>query len=127
MPKKLKALSKNEQLENCLLALSLWSEVKPRSVSLDVWKCGTLACFGGHLATWPEFQAKGVFADSDHAPALTCRSYIMNWDIAKHLFGNDEMFSARGFCGDDLYCPDRASDHTIVVNRLQTQIARLSE
>jgi len=50
-------------LSNSQLALRLWQErVKPAEVieSLGAWHCGTQACFGGHLVTWPEFQAMGV-------------------------------------------------------------------
>lgn len=121
----MKTITKDQQIKNCLLALSIWAEVPPRRVKLDSWKCGTHACFGGHMATWPEFQAKGVFPDErDGAPRMMGEDglNVGTWTVAQHLFGNHELFRVR--FGID---PKRLSDHELVVRRLEDQIVELSQ
>ena len=91
-------------LENLKLAKRKWQEVQPRHVTpgLMFWRwetdCGTLACFGGHLATWPEFQAMGVkVSDAGGRPAydsLTEDLHLEGLDVADHLFGDRELFVA---------------------------------
>lgn len=125
-------LSKDQQIVNCLLALSLWAEIPPRAVNLDKWTCGTQACFGGHLATWPEFQAMGVRprlkADDDHgagAPVFDEQSGALeSWRVAEHLFGERHIFYAKGFFPSD---NEIDTHHRTIVNRLERQIERLSE
>jgi hypothetical protein len=48
---------REDQLHNAILARELWQErVSEDEVDLGHWKCGTQACFGGHLGMWPEFR-----------------------------------------------------------------------
>lgn len=119
-----KPLTKTQQIENCLLALANWSEVSPHSVNLRVWRCGTHACFGGHLATWPEFRAKGVRTNPEGSPFMGAGTgFMWSVDVAQHLFGNSALFNARGLHADGGL---RLSDHRVVVRRLENQIAALS-
>lgn len=115
-------LSNDEQIVNCLLALSLWAEVPPECVNLGSWRCGTHACFGGHLATWPEFQAVGVMATEEGAPTEN-RLPFDSSNVAHCLFGDWNLFYAKGH-----YPIDLSSDthHETIVRRLEQQIAVLS-
>ena len=103
--------------ENCELALRLWKErVKPEQVveGLRHYRCGTQACFGGHLATWPEFQAMGVTA-YDSVPGYRGR---MGFNVAYELFGVRHLF-----CFRDAY--EEGTDHEVVVRRLERRLAEL--
>lgn len=123
-------LTTEQKLQNCILALANWNDVSPRSVRLDSWRCGTHACFGGHLARWPEFKAMGVKADiADGAPQIDTQDCLLDGsEVAEHLFGSSTMFFAAGFSrDDDLEDLREADDHRLVVNRLECQIARLTE
>jgi len=93
-------------LENLKLAKRKWQEVLPKHVTpgLVFWRwevggsCGTLACFGGHLTTWPEFQAMGVkVADSEGRPAYDSPTedlHLVGSRVARHLFGVGGLFLA---------------------------------
>jgi hypothetical protein len=127
------------QLQNCLLALLIWQQdVKPRHVDLGDWKCGTKACFGGHLTTWPEFRAKGVRSDREASPPEEYAGMSRDWGnapvlvdqngtkvatlpctVASELFGDGSLF--RSSDGEE-----GVSHHQQVVNRLQNQINRLA-
>lgn len=104
-----------EQLANLELALRLWNErVRPRKVSADLayWKCGTQACFGGHLGTWPEFQAKGVSRWSNGAPRMDDLNSV---NISQHLFGSDYLFMSRRV-------GDTGTAHAVIAKRLALAI-----
>ena len=106
-------------LHNTRLALALWKErVKPAQVVPDLraWACGTQACFGGHLATWPEFRAMGVRADCYGAPVLHGESLSQ---VPWELFGNYGLFYSR----EDW--EREGTDYEVVVKRLETHIADL--
>lgn len=128
----MKQLTKNQQIENCLLALSLWAEVPPRKVvaGLSDWTCGTQACFGGHLATWPEFRAQGV-CPTDGSPELrqpgSAEVIGYSHAVSKYLFGSFDLFHSAGHAAADDQLPRNASAHRVVVNRLEHQIQRLQE
>lgn len=117
------ALTHEQQLFNCLLARHLWvKRVKPDSVvrRLHSWKCGTQACFGGHLATWPEFQEiMGVSVSASGAPVL---NDVPTAQEDRWLFGrphNDvDLFDPRAF-------NEQGSDWEVVLNRLDTRIEEL--
>lgn len=123
-------LTNDEKVVNCLLALMRWDEVPPRAVvpSLGMWTCGTQACFGGHLATWPEFWEMGVRPSKvdfegfgigePTAWGLRCH------DVARRLFGSSDMFMAQGMCDHDDGTGRTA--HAVVVNRLESQIVELT-
>jgi hypothetical protein len=123
-------LSITKQIENCVLALHLWSEVTPRRVRLDTWHCGTHACFGGHLATWPEFRAQGVQRmNDDGEPIMHTKGGNTLWagEVSQRLFGSDDLFCMANACRADFGMPVRTSDHKLVVNRLEEQIERLTQ
>lgn len=98
-------------LENCLLARYIWkNRVTPDSVvpRLEFWRCGFQACFGGHIATWPEFLA---IPGADVAGAQPHINLDFGVDI--RLFGRGMFFAAE---------PRDETDHQIVLNRLDQQI-----
>lgn len=102
---------------NTELAWALWMvRVTPEQVvpELVSWVCGTQACFGGHLATWPEFQALGVLSPSEPF----WKMMLVSEDT--RLFGDARLFNARGAEGGR-----SVSDHEVVVNRLRKNLARL--
>lgn len=74
-------------------------------------ECGTLACFGGHLAQWPEFQEQGVFATESGAPRIEGGHNA--YGTAKVLFGCDGMFEC---------CPAMQEPHAVVLRRLDAAI-----
>lgn len=116
--------TKDEQVVNCLLALCKWSKVPPRRVALELWTCGAKACFGGHLATWPEFNAMGVSAGSEGAPRMRSpynqTEFFYASRTSHRLFG-DDLFDAHHFQeARDL------SDHALIVRRLENQIVALT-
>ena len=125
--------------ENCELALRLWKErVKPEQVveGLRHYRCGTQACFGGHLATWPEFQAMGVRCRVEGSPAITGLGSTLG--VSAHLFGTPYLFVARQvdeehgdytqyrYPGAPLDDPE-ASDHEVITLRLKAQIRKLEK
>jgi hypothetical protein len=116
----MKSLSKTEKIENVLLAMMLWAEEKPESINLRNWRCGTQACFGGRLATWPEFKAQGVRRTSRGAPHIEGTAFV-----AYHLFGHSSLFWIHGAASDDSSLGD-VTDYEIIVNRLEAQIERLT-
>jgi hypothetical protein len=102
---------RDERIVNILLAAWRWSEVSPRSVNLRTWGCGTHACFGGHLASWPEFQDKGVRVFDMNPDERGRGEPVMQLcgvghepfgkqlgprEVAYELFGNSELFDLRG-------------------------------
>ena len=129
-------------LENCKLALQLWQErVTPEMVNLDTWSsygrdCGTQACFGGWLATWPEFQAMGITqcpANTDNGnyrgePLWFAKDLTFGIEVGKELFGTS-LFAGRVYiCHDDDTAEDpELSDYELVVDRLEKQIALLEQ
>jgi hypothetical protein len=77
---------------NCQLALRIWRErVDPVMVDegLQHWRCGTTACFGGHLARWPEFRAIPDSRELNGSPDIATRGASVDF----LLFGAD-LFSA---------------------------------
>jgi hypothetical protein len=117
-----KPLSDTTQIEMCLLALMHWKKVKPSSVNLEQWRCGTQACFGGHLATWESFKDMGVQATIHGNPYHPNIGMFRVHILSKYLFGNDAMFNVRTF--DD--GRRSASDYQVIVRRLERQIEWLS-
>jgi hypothetical protein len=117
--------TKREQIELCILALMHWSKVRPVDVYLESWKCGTQACFGGHLATWDTFKALGVSNFVGEPVVGTGEQTIWASQIAALLFGDSclpRLFSARS---DEDWLRD-FDDHQIIVNRLEKCIEELS-
>lgn len=116
-------LTKDQQIENCLLALWRWADVEPRHVDLSDWKCGTQACFGGHLCAWPEFKQMGVEPYSERFPEPNIPTLnLMDADVVSHhLFGVNYLFYFRR-----PWRNEHGDDHAIVVNRLEQRIAELS-
>ena len=112
-----------QQIANLELALKKWeTEVEPGTVvrGLSAWKCGTLACFGGHLQTWPEFQAQGIKDGGYDGPLMYG---VPETDIAAKLFGDRYVFAPRGGYESDDDHPD-ATDHEIVTHRLRYALAK---
>ena len=133
-------------LANAELALKIWTDpdrVKRDHVDLDDWlngaaqsdpnSCGTLACFGGHLATWPEFNALGVGRGVEGAPIFQepgTVTFSFGRRVAYSLFGDSSLFAVRldGEEGNLSHAElDGMSDHEVVTYRLQRHIAWLKE
>jgi hypothetical protein len=117
-------MSTIEHFQNLVLARLLWVErVKPEQVAsaLGYWRCGTHGCFGGWLATWREFERKGVVEGDRGEPVLRFRFDLGPYDVAFELFGDDALFDARPFHPSDKKFPN-ASDHEIVTRRLDADI-----
>jgi hypothetical protein len=116
-------------VHNCNLAEKLWRErVQVDNVNLQQWvstqalppgHCGRIACFGGHLASWPEFmQISGAGTRSYGAPVVIIprddggpNSEI---DAEELLFGNDWIFDTRNMSEDS----DDEPDYEIVLQRI---------
>ena len=120
---------RDEWIENTLLAAWLWSEVPPACVieGLHDWRCGTQACFGGHLAHWPEFKAKGVRAGLDGRPTMAFVDCAA--DISHHLFGDASMFAPLHAhrADNDLAYMQHPPEHEVVANRLRANLDLLIE
>jgi len=112
----MKPLTKDQQIENCLLALMLWAEVKISDVNINARIYGSVGDLGAFLVTWPEFQAKGVFANWEGTPRM--KEFSLSYTVAEHLFG-----SALMFIGPSV----KRRAHREIIDRLENQIARLSE
>ena len=118
-------LSNNDRhIVNCLLALCNWHEVHPRGVYLESWRCGTQACFGGHLATWPEFMEMGVFAGMGASPTMQ--------NLSNPHYNSDALSVSMRLFGGDLF-PSRLKEeprhmnaHRLIVRRLERQIVALT-
>lgn len=136
----MKQLTIEQQLENVKLAERIWKErVDPAAVvkGLEDWACGTQACFGGHLATWPEFRKMGVrmlveinpteIGSWRFCPAFDRDTYGLSV-VPLALFGDEALFHPRGdHPADPSYDPtgnyqgvddETVSDHQLVLNRL---------
>lgn len=114
------------KLEYSELALKKWRELDPKSVypSLARWRstCGTQSCFGGHLATWPEFQALGILPDIKASfPCMLKKDGRLRYPqkIASLLFGNPRIFQIKDSSEYSL------SDHEAIVQRLEHCISDL--
>lgn len=123
-------------LENIQAALAEWKKVPPENVNLRDWRCGTIACFGGHLPTFEHFHALGVRASSCGAPWVPAslrtdggafQAYDENDDsiegigqVSEYLFGTPTMFMCRSHEPDD-----PITDWEIVNQRLLKRLAEL--
>lgn len=103
------------QLKNTDLALARWKTVDPASVveDLEVWRCGTQACFGGHLSTWPEFQELGLVSWDDGQPLVAGNTSLPPALISLAVFGQATLFNAVS------YRDEGKTEHEIVINRLE--------
>ena len=129
-----------DHLANTELALRLWRErITPEMVSVDLnsWgtPCGTTACFGGWLPTWPEFREMGVRrlgATDGYLPYYydykTGKTRV-SFEVAKLLFGDRHLFATRDHdaIGRRIEEPKDLSDYALVVWRLERHIAKLKE
>jgi hypothetical protein len=126
-----------QQRDNLEMALVMWTAVDPTSVNLSEWRCGTHACFGGHVAMWEYFRALGVQQKSRegyhngvfqlHNEPYMCGTDTEQptgsaFEVARRLFGNHDLFSARGD-GDQDYrifgeLGERISDHELALRRI---------
>lgn len=132
-------LTIDQHIANTLLAIKLWRKrVKPEDVypGLEDFSsdCGSLHCFGGHVALWPEFLEQGVYRDSQGGPSVhtsvTDGLFVFGAD---YLFGEHQLFYIR-----DNYTMDECikrlvgreafnalSDHALVNERLNLHYVRL--
>jgi hypothetical protein len=122
-------MTRDQQIENLILAAWRWNEVKPRQVvrELNNWRCGTQACFGGHLGKWSEFRRQGLCPTAGGYPQMPSLGIIGSAGVARQLFGNYRMFNPIDFRDIDRDTPYRASAWTVVRNRIEAQFAALSE
>lgn len=131
----LMSLSSNELqwlLENLRKAEVFWATVEPIQVDLSDWRttedvegneiCGTLACFGGHLA---HSKMLGIEHEGeDFAPFLTCAispnqithkfNHLYASEVSYWLFGGD-LFNSR-------VVNENGTDYEIVASRISHQI-----
>ena len=123
-------------LENTKAALAEWQKVPVENVSLRDWRCGTLACFGGHLPTFDHFHALGVRASSCGAPWVpaslrTDGGAFPTYEedegciegmgpVSEYLFGVLGMFACR-----DAEPDDPITDWEIVNQRLLKRLVEL--
>jgi len=122
-----------QQRANALDALNnMWPSVPAKNVvrGLKVWRggrekdkatqpsCGSVACFGGWCAWWPNFKAQGLQVDDRGMP------YVPGAErsAAVVLFGHFGLFYARGN-GYQREEMDRGfvrgTDHQLVTHRLK--------
>ncbi len=128
-------------LSNLILARAKWVQTPAANVTpgLAAWSqdtvqpsCGVIACFGGHLATWPEFQAMGVRVSTHGSPHIPPKDDPFSQGpegcmVAGVLFGRPTLFKSRGCCGYDNDDVDHLSDHALVLHRLDSAIAAVKE
>lgn len=115
-------MNKDQQLANIALARELWLQVPPEQVvpGLGTWYCGTQACFGGHLARWPQFQALGVRLPTFGSPLFGLHAGRM-FRVDEVLFGDPRIFHERGEHPADEGPRNEGSDipdHEVVLRRL---------
>lgn len=115
-----------QQRDNTLDALNvMWPSIPPEEVSpgLESWYlasevedgCGSLACFGGWCALWPNFQKQGVVAGLGGRPTSNRTNHFF-MSVPYMLFGNHGLFISRGgFISDGGFV---GTDHELITNRL---------
>lgn len=104
--------SPEQIVHNCDLAEKLWYErVKPENVNLNTWSCGTVACFGGHIAQWPEFLLLQFAHVQEHVPEFLIPGIPYSRSAGYEIFGNDWIFNGRSSCESD-------TDYSIVLARI---------
>lgn len=129
-----------QQRANALEALNvMWPSVPPKNVhpGLRWWNgeryevcgkrvdktnqapnCGTVACFGGWCAWWPNFRKQGVKSSPTGAPMVYSEHTDGFTNIAdRFLFGHDYLFAPRGSMDCDMGF--MGNDHKLVSNRLR--------
>lgn len=117
-----------QQMDNLVYARDMWAAIPTYKVSdnLRFWNrelaCGSVACFGGHVALDKYFQNQNVYPKSGSgAPGITGGGYLDPWEISQHLFGWDlfEM-RARPLGNIDIYhgAQENWSDHELVTHRI---------
>ena len=128
--------------ENLHLARQLWIErVKPNSVYLDDWKtnCGTKACFGSRLSTWPEFCLLGVTNQFIEGRLIPSKPRLLEKTVATTkneralnnanlpgvLFGEPDLFNYSEAYNEDTGSRTM-SQHAEIVKRIDDAIDRLS-
>lgn len=118
-------LSPGQHLENTRIALVRWKLIAPDEVvpGLHRWRCGTQACFGGHVMHMPEFAH--LFNQTSYTPEIleTAEYEKMDcFDVDGYLFDSYELFNPTG--EQD---PEGLTDHEVVTNRLEQNAKRLEE
>lgn len=120
-----------QQRDNAIDALeNMWPSVPPKNVypSLRGWRaegevgppdCGTVACFGGWCAWWPNFVRQGIFPSYAGMPLIKKRSAGIC--AAEELFGISAMFEPRDATLLDWIVA--GTDHELVTHRLKWLIA----
>lgn len=118
--------SNDKWLNNLLIARQRWLATPAEKVipMLTVYQrkteCGTIACFAGHLSTWPEFRAQGVTAGGLGEPGIGGCSVL---DVSWRLFGVKNFSLFR----EDPNCRTHAASHAEVLRRIDAAIARRQE
>lgn len=134
-----------QQYSNLKEALEvMWPSVPPANVSprLGRWRvvseeeyrssiargfktppdCGTICCFGGWCAWWPNFRAQGVSVGYEGYPVFDDGAWPMDEEVVcSHLFGWETLFRMRGNSPIDRNVENEPcmSDHEFVKRRLQ--------
>lgn len=117
-----------QQIQNLRDALVWWPTVPEANVDLSSWRdsdtppytCNTIACFGGWCAVQPLLVAQGVTPQSwSGAPVMQDDDGYGGLGpsgVAIELFGDREMFYARGSHRHD---KRKGSDHAAVTRRIK--------
>lgn len=157
-PKDYRGVSLNELKfwhSNCVKTLRWWMKhvyrARDKKVNLDGWgytqqtRCGTVACFGGHMAA---DGLLGVYHDSyTLRPLLSLKdikptklmerflevnyvatTYFKGDAVALALFGDESLFNGTSCEENNELDTDKTLTHQqLVVNRLKRHIAVLEE
>lgn len=113
-----------EQIARVRLLAEKWKEVKPESVDLDKWTCGSHACLAGHAAQMPEFTKQGFILEKEENPfkeiiarptyngETGTRACVDFFGSGHQLFGSAES-SPYDFNHENL------SDHALAAERMR--------
>lgn len=122
-------MNKDQQIANLKYALEvMWPKVDPATVLLTEWRCGTYACFGGHVAVDPYFKALGVWPGHVGAPYMDLGpDQIGPERVGKRLFDDEDIFRSRFFHPADPHRESGMPDHEIVRRRLEHALWKIQQ
>lgn len=127
-------LSKDKQIENCLVAIDMVKSLPKRAFTpgLFAWTstqrqqhCGSAACLGGWIAQHPHFQKLGVYPDTEDNGAPRTRRNDDPSLVAEELFGNPSMFTPVDYFPSESYERPGDDEKQVVLNRLRIALNAL--
>jgi hypothetical protein len=122
-------LSRDQQIENCLVAQAMMSEIDDDALNLQDWSndqmrkggvhaCGAAACFGGYIGRHRYFQEVYGVEINKHLDDFPTIKNLHNQDLGNYLFGAFGMFHPNS---------TGISDKKIVLRRLDKALQNLLE